>query len=86
LAGGLRGSASFYYEFHIPLDRQRKMIAQQSGVLLAESVMCDIIKAGCFWIEPVYLEMIDRIKKCRYLQADETPILNDGIESFLLQN
>lgn len=62
------------YEFHIPLDRQRKMIAQQSGVLLAESVMCDIIKAGCFWIEPVYLGMVDHIKKCRYLQADETPI------------
>ena len=62
------------YEFHVPLDRQRKMIAQECGVLLAESVMCDIIKAGCFWIEPVYLGMAEYIKKCRYLQADETPI------------
>ena len=62
------------YEFHIPLDRQRKMIAQESNVLLAESFVCDIIKAGCFWIEPVYLGLVDHIKKCRYLQADETPI------------
>lgn len=62
------------YEHHIPLDRQRKMIAQESGVLLAESFMCDIVKRGCFWIEPIYVPLVESIRKCRYLQADETPI------------
>jgi transposase len=62
------------YEFHLPLDRQRKMIEQESGILLAESFMCDIIKRGCFWLEPIYNGMVDYIQKCRYLQADETPI------------
>jgi transposase len=62
------------YEFHIPLDRQRKMIEQECGELLSESFMCDIIMRGCFWLEPILVGMTAHVQQCRYLQADETPI------------
>ncbi len=62
------------YEYHIPLDRLRKMIDHENDILFAESFMCDIVKHGCFWIEPVYRLHIERLLQSKYLQADETPI------------
>ncbi|MHC4537168.1 MAG: IS66 family transposase [Planctomycetota bacterium] len=62
------------YNYHIPLDRQRKRFLSENNVSIAESTLCDIVRQGCFWFEPLYQKLIELLLKASYLQADETPI------------
>jgi transposase len=69
------------YVYHLPLDRQRSRWRSEYQVEIAESTLCDLVAAGVFWIEPLYLLMVKSVKRASYLQADETPIsvlLRDG--------
>jgi transposase len=62
------------YVYHLPLDRQRKRFESEYDVDFAESWLCDIVRKTGFWISGVYKTSIERLMKCTYLQADETPI------------
>jgi len=62
------------YVYHLPLDRQRKRFKSEYDVDFAESWLCDIVRKTGFWITGVYKAYLDRLMKCTYLQADETPI------------
>lgn len=62
------------YEFHLPLDRQRKKYEAEYDVIFSESLLCDSIRNVAFWIEPVYSIMCQGIRNSTYLQADETSI------------
>lgn len=60
--------------YSMPLDRQRRKFKSEYSVDFSESWIADCVKNGCFWIEPVYNELIRQFKDSSYLQADETPI------------
>jgi transposase len=62
------------YVYHLPLDRQRKRFKSEYDVDFAESWLCDIVRKTGFWISGVYKAYIERLIKCTYIQADETPI------------
>jgi|AGTN01.2.fsa_nt_gi Transposase and inactivated derivatives len=62
------------YEYHIPLDRQRKIFKNEYDVEFSESWLCDNVKNSVFWLEPVFNEYAEIILSSDYLQADETTI------------
>jgi len=62
------------FEHHVPLDRQRKMLLEESGVEFAESTLCDAVRQGVEWLVPVGQQLKTILLTTDYLQADETPI------------
>lgn len=61
------------YVDHLPLYRQRLQFRRQE-VELAESTMCDWVKASCELLNPLYEALRDEILCQSYLMADETPM------------
>jgi transposase len=61
------------YVDHLPLYRQRQQFRRQE-VELAESTMCDWVKASCELLNPLYEALRDEILRQSYLMADETPM------------
>lgn len=67
------------YVDHLPLYRQRQQFRRQE-VKLAESTMCDWVKASCELLKPLYAALREEILHATYLMADETPmrVLDSG--------
>jgi transposase len=62
------------FVYHVPLDRQRKMLFEESGIEFAESTLCDAIRQGAEWFVPVAQLLRKTILNTDYLQGDETTI------------
>lgn len=58
---------------HLPFYRQVQMF-KRLDITIAESTINDWFKGGCQALEPLYEELIKKIKQKDYLQADETPL------------
>lgn len=58
---------------HLPLFRQRKQFLRE-GVDIAESTINDWVGKGSVLLRPLYDLLMQKLKQCGYLQADETPI------------
>lgn len=61
------------YVDHLPLYRQRQQFRRQE-VELAESTLCDWVKASCELLNPLYETLRGELLRESYLMADETPI------------
>lgn len=61
------------YVDHLPLYRQRQQFRRQE-VELAESTMCDWVKASGELLKPLYEALRGELLRESYLMADETPI------------
>jgi len=61
------------YVDHLPIYRQAQQFKRQ-GVEIAESTMADWIHQCCDLLSPLYETLKESVLKCKYLQADETPI------------
>ena len=61
------------YVDHLPIYRQAQQFKRQ-GVEIAESTMADWIHQCCDLLAPLYETLKENVLKCKYLQADETPI------------
>jgi len=61
------------YVDHLPLDRQRQQFRRQE-VELAESTLCDWVKASCELLQPLSEALRGEVLRAPYLMADETPI------------
>jgi len=61
------------YVDHLPIYRQAQQFKRQ-GVEIAESTMVDWIHQCCDLLAPLYETLKESVLKCKYLQADETPI------------
>lgn len=61
------------YVDHLPLYRQRQQFKRQA-VEIADSTLCDWVKASCNLLEPLVDEIREQLIKASYLAADETPI------------
>jgi transposase len=61
------------YVDHLPFYRQVQIMKRQN-LIIAESTINGWFRAACQLLEPIYLRMIEILKKANYLQADETPM------------
>jgi transposase len=61
------------YVDHLPIYRQAQQFKRQ-GVEIAESTIVDWIHQCCDLLAPLYETLKESTLKCKYLQADETPI------------
>jgi transposase len=61
------------YIDHLPIYRQQKKY-ERLGIKLAESTLGNWIAETIKLLEYLYVELIQRVKQSKYLQADETPI------------
>ncbi|MDZ7403326.1 MAG: IS66 family transposase, partial [candidate division KSB1 bacterium] len=61
------------YVDHLPLYRQRQQFRRHE-VELAESTLCDWVKASCELLNPLSEALRDEILRQPYLMADETPM------------
>ena len=61
------------YVDHLPIYRQAQQFKRQ-GVEIAESTIVDWIHQCCDLLAPLYETLKENVLKCKYLQADETPI------------
>ncbi len=61
------------YVDHLPLYRQRQQFRRQE-VELAESTMCDWVKASCELLNPLYEALRGELLRTPYLMVDETPM------------
>jgi transposase len=62
------------YCFHMPLTRQIRKIAQESGVRLSKQAICDNIKVMSEKLTPLIEVMRKELVSCGYVQMDETPV------------
>ena len=58
---------------HLPFYRQVQ-IFKRDGMNIAESTITGWFRKTCELLEPLYEEMLSRIRDCDYIQADESPI------------
>jgi len=61
------------YVDHLPIYRQQKKY-ERLGIKLAESTLGNWMAESIKLLEYLYVELIQRVKQSKYLQADETPI------------
>ena len=60
------------YVDHLPLYRQQQIFKRLDVIIASSTIDGWITKLGNL-LEPLYLKMIESVKKAYYLQADETP-------------
>ena len=61
------------YVDHLPIYRQQKKY-ERLGIKLAESTLGNWMAESIKLLEYLYVELIQRVRQSKYLQADETPI------------
>lgn len=61
------------YADHLPLYRQEGMFARQ-GVELSRKTLCDWMAVSAQLLEPIYQEMIRRVKQSRVIHTDDTRV------------
>lgn len=79
IAGGNAGASVLAYLLvskfidHLPFYRQVQ-IFKREGIKIPESTITGWFRKSCELLEPLYAEMLSRIRDSDYLQADESPI------------
>lgn len=58
-------------------------MARQYGLILAPATVLDIVRRVSVWLEPVYEEILHRIRKASIVYVDETGEKVDGINYWL---
>lgn len=61
------------YADHLPLHRQIEML-KRLGIKLPASTVSDWVSSSLKAIRPLYECLVEKVKSCSYLQADETTI------------
>ncbi|HLF51555.1 IS66 family transposase [Flavobacterium sp.] len=61
------------YVDHMPIYRQQKKY-ERLGIKLSESTLGNWVAESIKLLEYLHIELVERVKKSKYLQADETPI------------
>lgn len=61
------------YDDHLPLYRQEQQF-QRLGVNFPRQMLCDWVKHGATWLQPVVRQMKADLLAGDYLQVDETPV------------
>lgn len=61
------------YVYHMPIYRIQKKL-EQLGLKLSESTLGSWVAESLKLLGHLYDELVNRVKQCKYLQADETPI------------
>lgn len=59
---------------HLPFYRQVQIFKRDGGMKIPESTLTGWYRKTCELLEPLYAEMLSRIRDCGYIQADESPI------------
>lgn len=59
---------------HLPFYRQIKRFKRDFDWQLSSSTLNDWFIACCTLLEPIYAQMVSRIKQSHYIQVDESPI------------
>jgi len=62
------------YVDHIPFHRQEQILRIRYGIHLPRKTMCEWTGKVADWLKPVYNHIYDELRKCGYLQIDETPV------------
>ena len=61
------------YTDHLPLHRQMERFKRE-GVNIAYSTLTDMVSGTCSLLLPLYEALKNRVLRCDYLHADETPV------------
>jgi transposase len=61
------------YADHLPLARQSTIFARD-GVTLARQKLCHWVERCAQLLYHVYRQLVERVQRSRYIQADETPV------------
>jgi transposase len=69
------------YQFHLPLYRIQRQIFHESRIWFTRSTMVGWIAELCVLIKPLYLAMIDEVKKSPVIHSDDTPVKQATRES-----
>ena len=59
---------------HLPFYRQEWILRHAHGLDISRSMLCHWHNMGAQWLQPLYKLMQQRLLRCSYLQADETPV------------
>ncbi len=79
IPGGNAGASVLAYVLvskyidHLPFYRQVQVFKRE-GIKIPESTITGWFRKSCELLEPLYAEMLSRIRDSDYLQADESPI------------
>ena len=69
------------YADHLPLYRQEMILRTRHGIELSRQTMCEWVRMAADWLQPICQHIREDLKKCGYLQVDETPVRYCGAES-----
>jgi len=58
---------------HLPLYRQEQ-IMKRYGIEISRKTMCDWMGQIAWWLKPIYQCVGAELRRCGYLQVDETPV------------
>ena len=62
------------FEDHVPIYRQQKIIARDSGVVIPESSLDTFPELAEFWLEPIARKCAQRVMESGYVQMDESTL------------
>jgi len=69
------------YVDHLPLYRQEMILRTRYGIELSRQTMSEWVRIAADWLQPIYQHIREDLKKCGYLQVDETPIRYCGADT-----
>lgn len=62
------------YSDHLPLYRMAAMLHRQHGVQIPRNTLSDWVGQASELLRPIYLALLQRLRRKSYLQVDETPV------------
>ena len=69
------------YVDHLPLYRQESILHTRHGIDIPRQTMSEWVRLGAGWLRLIYQHVREDLKKCGYLQVDETPVRYCGAEA-----